>query len=68
MAPQDGRSTGHDDPLLVEYVARLAAPNEGWVFAPDQARLGEYVVSDYPRAPRSLTVYVSQDGPRATSR
>ncbi len=52
MAPRDGRSTGHDEPLLVEFVARLAARNEGWVFAPEPERLGEYVVSDYPRARR----------------
>ena len=41
-----------DEPRLVEFVEGLAARNGGRVFAPDPARLGEYVVSDYLRARR----------------
>ncbi|MCA1720566.1 MAG: hypothetical protein LC779_05500 [Actinobacteria bacterium] len=41
-----------DEPRLVEFVEHLAARNGGRVFAPDPARLGEYVVSDYLRARR----------------
>jgi len=41
-----------DEPRLVDFVERLAARNGGRVFAPDPARLGEYVVSDYLRARR----------------
>ena len=41
-----------DEPRLLEFVEHLAARNGGRVFAPDPARLGEYVVSDYLRARR----------------
>ncbi|MCW2615959.1 MAG: von Willebrand factor type [Frankiales bacterium] len=41
-----------DEPRLVDFVESLAARNGGRVFAPDPARLGEYVVSDYLRARR----------------
>ena len=41
-----------DEPRLVAFVEHLAARNGGRVFAPDPARLGEYVVSDYLRARR----------------
>ena len=41
-----------DEPRLIEFVEGLAARNGGRVFAPDPARLGEYVVSDYLRARR----------------
>jgi len=41
-----------DEPRLVAFVEGLAARNGGRVFAPDPARLGEYVVSDYLRARR----------------
>ncbi|MEX2291315.1 MAG: VWA domain-containing protein [Mycobacteriales bacterium] len=41
-----------DEPRLVDFVERLAARNGGRVFAPDPARLGEFVVSDYLRARR----------------
>ena len=41
-----------DEPRLVDFVEGLAARNGGRVFAPDPARLGEYVVSDYLRARR----------------
>jgi uncharacterized protein with von Willebrand factor type A (vWA) domain len=41
-----------DQPRLVEFVEHLAARAGGRVFAPDTARLGEYVVSDYLRARR----------------
>ena len=45
-----------DEPRLVEFVEHLAARNGGRVFAPDPARLGEYVVSDYLRARRGRRV------------
>ena len=41
-----------DRPRLVEFVEAIAERNGGRVFAPDPARLGEYVVSDYLRARR----------------
>ena len=41
-----------DQPRLIAFVERLAARNGGRVFAPDPARLGEYVVSDYLQARR----------------
>ena len=41
-----------DEPRLVEFVESLAARNGGRVFAPDPARLGAYVVSDYLQARR----------------
>jgi uncharacterized protein with von Willebrand factor type A (vWA) domain len=41
-----------DEPRLVAFVEHLAARNGGRVLAPDPARLGEYVVSDYLRARR----------------
>ena len=41
-----------DEPRLVDFVEHLAARNGGRVFAPDPARLGEYVVSDYLGARR----------------
>lgn len=41
-----------DEPRLVDFVESLAARNGGRVFAPDQERLGEYVVSDYLQARR----------------
>ncbi len=45
-----------DEPRLVDFVEHLAARNGGRVFAPDPARLGEYVVSDYLRARRGRRV------------
>ena len=45
-----------DEPRLVDFVEHLAARNGGRVFAPDPARLGEYVVSDYLRARRGRQV------------
>jgi len=45
-----------DEPRLVAFVEHLAARNGGRVFAPDPARLGEYVVSDYLRARRGRQV------------
>jgi uncharacterized protein with von Willebrand factor type A (vWA) domain len=41
-----------DDPSLVGFVEDLARRNGGRVFAPDPARLGEFVVSDYLRVRR----------------
>jgi uncharacterized protein with von Willebrand factor type A (vWA) domain len=45
-----------DEPGLVRFVEGLAARNGGRVFAPDPARLGEYVVSDYIRSRRGRRV------------
>jgi uncharacterized protein with von Willebrand factor type A (vWA) domain len=41
-----------DEPRLVRFVDAVARRNGGRVFAPDPARLGEFVVSDYLRARR----------------
>jgi uncharacterized protein with von Willebrand factor type A (vWA) domain len=41
-----------DEPRLVRFVNAVARRNGGRVFAPDAARLGEYVVADYLRARR----------------
>jgi uncharacterized protein with von Willebrand factor type A (vWA) domain len=41
-----------DEPRLVRFVESLARVNGGRVLAPDNDRLGEYVVSDYLKARR----------------
>lgn len=41
-----------DEPRLLRFVESVGKRNGGRVFAPDPARLGEFVVSDYLRARR----------------